>query len=446
MDEDTVKYTTDDIMKFLMTRTKQVDDNLKDIKTGIRQNSNEVRNLKAELEDLKRMSEKNQKTMGDKIRQLEEQVKKTKIKNTMIEKDKERNEYEKEIVEIHPDRRFEEEALTEDPLANTNEKTKCTKPKYKSDWAREVAQQLVDAANAADKIPCDDKPCREKGVTIRDGIVDKVKDRERKKTTKGMKALKRWFGEETPENSSESEQEPSEEEDWEEKVGRKERNRERRRRNLMNRKMRKETTATKAMKIIGLGPIEKKSIDTFMKDTKNYREAKEKAVREYLSFYLQFDEEDLTNTTIVDTQVSSSPDKIIYVAFESQETIKEIHWRAAEVKNERLNIRNFIPPQFWDRYMFLSRACKDYRERYPSVKTQMRFNDKDIEIMMKERGSAEPYKQVSYSEVADPTTIPEFDYSVRWFQKTDRPPHKEMRSSHQEDCPPSLRERERSLI
>ena len=42
--------------------------------------------------------------------------------------------------------------------------------------------------------------------------------------------------------------------------------------------------------------------------------------------------------------------------------------------------------------MYLSRACAEYRNKYPIMRTQMRFGDKDVEIHMKEKGTAEPLK------------------------------------------------------
>ena len=449
MDSENVQYTTNDIMVFLIKRTKYVDNNLEDIKKGIQKNSNEVTKLKEELENVKRNSEENLKKNSEKIKDLEEALNKTEKR-----KDKEdlrRNVTEEEIDEKQDSPCQSEEEGEKPPHDTVREKEKCKTSRFKFNWAKQVADQLVQAANAAgkkDKEKMSEIRHKMNGqkVTVRDTEKEDTGKVKKVKAPGGMKALRRWFGEDTPENSSESEAEPSDDEDWDEKISRKERNRERKKRNLSNKKMRKETIATRAMRIIGLGPIEQKSIDIFMKDSKDYKEAKSRAVKEYLSFYLQFDEEDLDNVTILDTQASTKGDKIVYTAFENIETIKEIHWRAAAVKNDKIMIRNYIPPQFWNQYSFLSKACTDYRTRFPKVKTQMRFSSKDIEILMKERGTAEPYKQVAYRVVTNPEDIPEFDFSVKWHQKTDRPPRKTIRTFQIEDCPPSLREKEKSLV
>ena len=43
--------------------------------------------------------------------------------------------------------------------------------------------------------------------------------------------------------------------------------------------------------------------------------------------------------------------------------------------------------------MYLNKACSEYRGLYPKIKTQLRFGSHDVEIMMKEKGSKDPYKE-----------------------------------------------------
>ena len=45
--------------------------------------------------------------------------------------------------------------------------------------------------------------------------------------------------------------------------------------------------------MIGIGPVKKQSIDYHMEKERNYEDAKEKAVREFLGFYLKFSDEEL---------------------------------------------------------------------------------------------------------------------------------------------------------
>ena len=60
----------------------------------------------------------------------------------------------------------------------------------------------------------------------------------------------------------------------------------------------------------------------------------------------------------------------------------------AMIRNPKLGTRNYIPPQFFRKYMFLSNECSDYRSRNKNMKTQMRFSDEDIVILVKSKGTA----------------------------------------------------------
>ena len=253
------------------------------------------------------------------------------------------------------------------------------------------------------------------------------KEKESSEVKKGMRKLKKWFGEESPDNSLSSESDSGgEEENWEEKVNRRQRNSERRRRNIENRRNTIKETATKASLTLGIQPVKNKDIEDHLRVTKDPRKARELAVRDYLRDYLQFNEEELEEVEIKDTKISSKGDETVYVVFGSIETIRDIHWRVAEVRNKEIVVRNFIPPQFWSRYMYLNKACSEYRGLYPKIKTQLRFGSRDVEIMMKEKGSKDPYKKVTYSEVTDPSGVPGFDHSIKWTQRQERKPRRKL--------------------
>ena len=253
------------------------------------------------------------------------------------------------------------------------------------------------------------------------------KEKESSEVKKGMRKLKKWFGDESPDNTVSSESDSGgEEENWEEKVNRRQRNNERRKRNLENRRNTIKETATKASLTLGIQPVKTKDIEDHLRVTKDPRKARELAVRDYLRDYLQFNEEELEEVEIKDTKISSKGEETVYVVFGSIETIRDIHWRVAEVRNKEIVVRNFIPPQFWSRYMYLNKACSEYRGLYPNIKTQLRFGSRDVEIMMKEKGSKEPYKKVTYSEVTDPSGVPGFDHSVKWTQRQERKPRRKL--------------------
>ena len=245
-----------------------------------------------------------------------------------------------------------------------------------------------------------DEDRREKGVKSPSGLDIAGQD---KKPKKGMRALKKWFGDESVTDDTETESSEDEGDGEEVIIARESRNRERRKRNRLNRKERERESAKKASRIIGLGPIMKQSIDHYEKQTGDREAGRRKAVREYMEYFLKFEEKNINEMEIMETQCSGKNDNVVYVAFKDIEPIKMIHARMAQ---EILQARNYIPPQYFKKYMFLSRGCNEYRKENIRVKTQMRFTERGIEILMKEKGSEDPYRSVRYEEIVDTRDIP----------------------------------------
>ena len=109
-----------------------------------------------------------------------------------------------------------------------------------------------------------------------------------------------------------------------------------------------------------------------MRKTKNIEKAKVEAVKEWLMFYLKFDNDDISEMKINATQIATKGN-IIYVAFNDRDTIKDLHKRAAECRNDEVILRNYIPPQYYEQYMTISAMCADMIKTNNYLKTQMRF-------------------------------------------------------------------------
>ena len=120
--------------------------------------------------------------------------------------------------------------------------------------------------------------------------------------------------------------------------------------------------------------------------------------------------------------LSKSDDEILYTTFADMGSIKEIHRRVAEIRNDEIMIRNYIPPQFWDRYRHLSQYCADLRSQDPNLKTRIQFNERDVEVLTKQRRSEEPFKILDLKEIEAKGEIPKFDHSISWKRRSDRPP------------------------
>ena len=249
---------------------------------------------------------------------------------------------------------------------------------------------------------------------------------------KGMKKLRNWFGDSESEESEESEEEG---ENWN-LIGRKDKNEKKKKKMAQKKKERRESVAKKAKNIVGIGPIKKTSIQHFQKISDNIEEAKIKALKEHLKFFLHYDEDELREIRVGATQICQKDD-ILYTAFENFEDIKELHSRAVACKDERVQMRNFVPPQFYKRYMFLSKRCSEVRANDRNKKTQLRFNDGDIEVLIKEKGTPEPYRTIKLEDICNLEDLPEYDHGQEWRSRKDRPIRDGNKSPNREN-PPSL--------
>ena len=79
---------------------------------------------------------------------------------------------------------------------------------------------------------------------------------------------------------------------------------------------------------------------------------------------------------ITEAMVSAKRDGIIYAAFDCKEDFMEIRLRIAESNNHEIMARDFIPPQIYERFMYMNKLCKKMRDNDPKLKTQIRFGDK----------------------------------------------------------------------
>ena len=212
--------------------------------------------------------------------------------------------------------------------------------------------------------------------------------------------------------------------DWPDSVDRVERNREKKRAAWKKKKDRQDRVTQKNQFIIGIGPVYQKSIDHFNSIVGDYMEAKRMAAMEYLKVSLRYNEEELEEVEITDTQVSAKSENILYIVTAKASNIRDIRARLAECRDERLNAIDFIPPQYYARYTALGRVAKDIRDKDRSMKTQIRFGQSDLELYTKRKGSDDRYTPVPLDTLD--AELPKFDHSLRWRRRDDRPPRRKV--------------------
>ena len=395
--------------------------------------------LKKDIKDLdKKQSETFDKLEG-RMTRLEKELENVKLSKKLIEKEdtKEKEVSEKQVKytrnsssESDREKHVEEEMIVEDDfrMSREREREKMRKDEFsRIEEKANIEKKMRDAKIENEKR---EKLAKKKEEENKEKENEREKKRRRKKL--GMRKLRSWFCDETEEEDTTEDESGGE---WSE-VQRVEKNKHKKRKLEDKRKRMQNENTAKAEKILGVGPINKQTLQFFMRHTNNIEKAKVEAVKEWLAFYMKFESEEIEEMIINATQIAANGD-IVYVAFDDLNSIKDIHKRAAEVMNKEVNLRNYITPQYYDRYVSISEKCKEMRNENKEIKTQMRFCNGDIQVLVKRRGSEEPYKEYPLKEMKNFEEIPEYNYSMKWRKRKDRPARKTVSSSPTRGVPRS---------
>ena len=232
--------------------------------------------------------------------------------------------------------------------------------------------------------------------------------------------IKTWFGDVTSTEESESDTEG-----WNE-IDRRKRNEQRRRRLRRKKQEKKTECARRAATMVGIGPISREKVMEEFREHTNYEEAKIIVLKSFLAENLGYDEKELEELKVAETKFASKGENVLNIALYSEEQTKELHIRKAESQNDRITVRNYIPPNFYETFMFLNRICTQKRAENVDLKTQLRFGRSDIEIYTKTRGENTGFKPVKSNDFTDVTLVPQFDYTMKWRRFEDKPPRRKV--------------------
>ena len=243
--------------------------------------------------------------------------------------------------------------------------------------------------------------------------------------------LKNWFVDEDSSSDSSGDSTEGEEgdgnsEEWG-NVNRKDKNKKKKKEKKEKEHRRKIETTLKARDMIGLGPISHKDIEECMDETRNFEKAKIKAVENFLGEQLAFEEWELGGVKILSTKMARK--EIIYIALGDHDMIRELYSRKAELKNDNITLRTFIPPQYFSRYSAISELCAEKRKMDPRLKTQMRFGHREIEVLVKRKGEDKAFECVDLKDFFGEVNIPKYDATIKWRQQTDKPQRRKLIAS-----------------
>ena len=98
--------------------------------------------------------------------------------------------------------------------------------------------------------------------------------------------------------------------------------------------------------------------------------------------------------------------------------VRNLRRRIADVQNQDIKTREYIPPHFFNHYSALSKYAQELRaSKNNVVKTQIRFEDTDIELYAKEHGTDDPFQPVGINEPGTKVELPPIDYNIKWEEK-----------------------------
>ena len=224
-----------------------------------------------------------------------------------------------------------------------------------------------------------------------------------------------WFGDSSSEDSDNEENMGN----WS-KVDREGRRLLRQKRSIDKRNRKIAELSLKARQMAGIGPITEADIYYYMRDSKDYTKAKIHAVKAHLYKHYRYNNEELKDLNILETK-RNSKDNIIYIALADERDVKDIYARKAEVRSENTTVKSYIPPQYYDRFAALNRVCAQKREQDPTLKTQVRFGERDLIILLKKKGSNDPYRMENLQTFMEDEELPPINMNLKWKFNEDRP-------------------------
>ena len=427
---------------------KKLDNRLLEMNTKIDENMEKVdsrmKKMDINLKNRENKEEERAVRMENRMNVLEKEIKKSDELRSKTEKMK-------EMLKEHPQGRnetedqpkkkkaFSRQIISQEELViEEDHENRVEEVSYRSNWANEVENLSKSAAGmevgrlAQERINLENSEMekeverRRRNAKQREKTTEKEEeDRENLERwevlqPKPLRKVRRpveiscWFGDEGDTSSDTS----TSEGEWKD-IDRKGQKEDRKRRVKMRRKLKEEETFAKARAMLGLGTVLRRDVERINKAGMEGERIRKEVVHNILKGHLDFNEEELTKLDVRETHMGK--EDFIYFAAGNPEMLREIHVRKAESQNDELKIRNFIPPQLFQRFRAIDRVCAERRKEVEGMKTQLRFGSKEVEVYTKVRDSGEGFKKVDLREFMGENELPPFDHSIRWRRRIDKP-------------------------
>ena len=428
--------TCDDLLKVLNNMQMRADQSTRDLNSKIEDISKKVDNVKIDALEKEKRDEQKLEGIYKRLELIEKNMIRDKDKceerNKIAREQKNRTDAFKDAVGLDKEQTTEivKKTPTWSELVEKNKKEDEEKKEEAKRNAVKHWRKQVKITVREDKK--DEKKVEENIVVTEAEIKKKLKEEKRIEELKGDSSGHEeddWSWEESDGN-------------WDGTEDRNEREKKKKIERYRKKKMLEEKTARRGKHMLTLGPIRRQSVGYFHDATADYALAKVMAVNEFLGEYLQFTEDDIRDFEVIDTMLAKNEEEVMHVTFADHEAVKEIHRRVAELKNDDITARRYIPPQFWKRFSHLNKFCQKLREEDDELKTIIRFNEKDLEVLTKNRRTEDQYTCLPLSEIEKQGPIPKFDHTIVWKKRVDRQPRNPVKPVKGKICPPSIRQTE----
>ena len=429
MENHETELSTKDLVTFLRAMqssnekiAKQMNVNHELLSNEIKESRNKIQeklqSITNNLEEVKNENQKTEEKNGRRFTRIEERIK-------VIEREHSENPKRKRTAPDIP--------------ANGKSPKNCNKPEDDDDNLTDLMRKV----KVDEKRKSEDTRKQEKATeTAAARRFEKEKDIEKEKE-KVIKQVK--LGDSQDLHDQEDWAWEESEDQWDDTVERKEKNNEKKLKAKKHKMEVEKRVTEKARHIIGIGPVYMRSIEHFHRIVGDYDEAKKMAAQEYLTVHLRFDDKEVSEMQISDTQVSSKGENILYVVMTEESHIRDIRGRMAMCRDPDLQLQDFIPPQYFKRYIALSKFAQELRLNDKNTKTQIRYGKCDVELWTKNRSQDERFSLMNMDDIEREQRLPKFDHTIRWTRKKERPPRRQISPTKVRAEVPSLRQNQDEL-
>jgi hypothetical protein len=150
------------------------------------------------------------------------------------------------------------------------------------------------------------------------------------------------------------------------------------------------------------------------------RKAEEKAVEEFLQLEMKLRRHELGEVKRIFRPRKEGTD-VMYVEFAEKEDVGKIYRAAKKVKNRHVNLINYIPASFHDRFWAIEAQCYLWRREERKWRPKVWVGREDL-LLMRKRREDTGYREYPLKDLELPNYNPRFAQGQERTEVLDSPP------------------------